>query len=525
MIFYSFLLRDKLISVMNIMEADPGDYKLPSESCINPQTQTAVPTVPVSSMEICTLNVAKNLQIDDPTNYFKDGYENIKTYNVVFDQLSQTDRGESLCRKDPKKDQSYPNCALEFGLGFSPKSTNPSKCVPYKCPPGFTLNSGKTGCDKPKMIPSRKSQNEFCAEKWYDWFMIPNYHIGNKYVKLNDTCYKPCNPGFIPSFGVDPVDGYSPGLGSTDRPDMCASKQTYFGGKYNTPQDYCPLAAIKRLSSTRKTLIKDYEYAIQNKYKEANEIIDEKFKKNKLNKTIDKEVNEIINTSLNSKLDDIYPASQNDIVACRTLITDERIGEAYNTCKLLEENPNFYLTSMQADGVSSTAAELKVKLLKKACHALFCNPNDNPIASVSNTVYVSPDGIETVLDPKKTFCFPDVAEDKSLQTTVQGHNQSAVIANGGDSSKLTKQFVDIDKNQNPPIYNDVTDRMLLRIKMIPLLIGITVFIYVCYIFFTETTLGKWIWKKIKEISFKIWAFLTCLDVQQTKTTTESLNGS
>lgn len=489
---------------------------LEKESCV--KSNIPLDTTPIQSLEVCTLAVAKKLKIDDPKDYFIKGYENTKTNNTTFDKNSATDRYESLCRKDPKQEVSYPNCILHFGMGYASKPNDPSKCIPFECPPGFTPD--KNGCIKPESISSSRLKKEFCNERWYDWFMVPNYQLGNKYIKLDGKCYQPCNPGFVPSFGTDPVDGYSPGLGTTDHPEMCANKDTYLGGKYNTPQNYCPLAAIKRLSSTRESLKRDYENVILNKYKEVDEDyekLDTVTKKN-IDSNIKQEVDDMI-TSIHSKLEDIYPASQNDIVACRTLIDDNRVGEAYNTCKLLDENADYYLTNMQEDGVSLPTAQLKVNLLKKACHSLFCNKNDNPIASVSNTVYTGADGTETIIDPDKTFCFPDAANDKDIQALVQNNNKSGAskVNSGNSKPTSTKSFVDIYKDLKFPIYGDVTDKMILSVKIIPNIIAIVILIYVIYVFFKYTEIGQWLLKKIKDILFSIWAFLSCLEVTRTKT--------
>jgi hypothetical protein len=500
------------------------DKVLSKESCVKPGTNSSLPTDPINSLEVCTLSVAKILEIDDPTYYFKDGYNNLKTHNTKYDQEeSQTDRYETLCRKDPdpKKNKSYPLCAIQYGLGFSTKPSDASKCIAFQCPPGFTPD--EKGCIKPNTIVAKKPKSDFCEERWYDWFMVPNYHLGNKYVKLDKQCYQPCNPGFVPSFGTDPVDGYSPGIGAIDRPEMCANKDTYLGGKYNTPQNYCPLAVIKRLSSTRDSLKRDYDLSITNKFNEVNEAIDKKLQDKTIDKVTTQEVEDMIN-SIHSTLEDVYPMSQNDIVACRTLIDDQRVGEAYSICKGIDENSDYYLTKMREDGVSLPTAELKVKLIKKACHSLFCNPNDNPISSISNPVYIGPDGTETIIEPDKTFCFPDVAEDKQLQSIVQSHNKSGTSkVNVGSSSTTapTKSYVDIYKDAKAPLYSDVTDKMVLSIKIIPNIIGLVVLIYVIYIFFTETKLGQDIWKWIKMIVKKIWAFLTCLSVKTIVSESES----
>jgi len=489
---------------------DLEDYKLKTESC------KSITTYPINSLEVCTLTMAKSFKIDDPEVYFKKGYDNLKSHNEIWDQTSKTDRYESLCRKDPKKEISYPLCTLEHGLGFSADPKDPSKCIALECPPGFTSN--EKGCIKPNSISAKKPKNEFCEERWYDWFMVPNYHLGNKYIKLENQCYQPCNPGFVPSFGTDPVDGYSPGVGIKNLPEMCATKESYMGGKYNTPQNYCPLAVIKRLSNTRDSLINEYKNTINNNI--DNGIINDKAQE-EIDTTVPQEVTNMIN-SIHSTLEDVYPMSQNDIVACRTLINDERVGEAYSICKALDENSDYYLTKLREDGISLPTAELKVKLLKKACHSLFCNPNDNPISSVSNPVYKAPDGTETILEPDKTFCFPDVADDKQLQTLVESHNKSGVTkVNMGSSSVSapTKSYVDIYKDAKAPLYKDMTDKMVLSIKIIPNTIALVVLVYIFYVFFTETKLGQDIWKKVKEIAFKVWAFLTCLPVTETRTIT------
>lgn len=486
-------------------------------------TDKSIPTYPINSLEVCTLNMAKTLEIDEPEVYFKKGYENLKSHNEIWDQESETDRYESLCRKDPKKEISYPLCTLlEHGLGFSADPKDASKCIAFQCPPGF--KPSEKGCIKPDTIPAKKPKNEFCEERWYDWFMVPNYHLGNKYINLgSNQCYQPCNPGFVPSFGTDPVDGYSPGVGIKNLPEMCANKDTYLGGKYNTPQNYCPIAMIKRLSTTRESLINNYTDAIKNKYTEAGETLSTNTTiDNAVKKAVPQEVEDMI-TSIHSTMEDIYPLSQNDIVACRTLINDERVGEAYSICKTLDENSDYYLTKLREDGISLPTAELKVKLLKKACHSLFCNPNDNPISSVSNPVYKSADGTETILEPDKTFCFPDVAEDRQLQTLVESHNKSGITkVNMGSSSVSapTKSYIDIYKDAKAPLYNDMTDKMVLSIKIIPNTIALVVLIYIFYVFFVYTEIGQWIWKKVKEFAFKLWAFLTCLSVTKTETITK-----
>lgn len=110
-----------------------------------------------------------------------------------------------------------------------------------------------------------KNEKAFCENKWYDWFVIPNYHFGNQYEK--DTgmyskqdirrCYKPCGRGLMPYMDIN---------GSN----ICVKKNLVSNGIYGKKIDYSPLALINLIGNSSKEnlinlyyLMSLYEY---NKY-------------------------------------------------------------------------------------------------------------------------------------------------------------------------------------------------------------------------------------------------------------------
>jgi hypothetical protein len=98
-----------------------------------------------------------------------------------------------------------------------------------------------------------------CDERWYDWFSIPNYHLGNGYENPDPanpgTCYTPCQAGSLPAFQLDPVDGQNLHfIPNEENNGQCISRANYFGGKYAAGTDYCPLSWIYILNSSPQSL-------------------------------------------------------------------------------------------------------------------------------------------------------------------------------------------------------------------------------------------------------------------------------
>lgn len=339
----------------------------------------------IPPIEKCTNAMAKQLGID-----------NIQSYLTNDSSLCTTIEASS-----------YPHCILEHGVGFI---RNGDKCSTIKeCPDGFTPD--EKGCIKPDAINATLSKGELCDERWTDWFTIPNYHLGNKYQLSNKKCMKPCGRGQVPSYGNDPVDGEKADVASVNNLDKCVEKKQYFSGKYENGPDYCPIAMIKLLSSTPDTLKNDYVNILSaNKNISLRDTLINDFKSEaesiwKLSKSIlDKEVP--INLS------------QADLRACRSLYDDKHVNEAYMVCKKLStvEGEKELFAQFKNEGLSKEQANLRLLAMKKSCHSMFCNNNDNPGAYIIS---------DTPIEP---VCFKDVEKiilDKEIAKQKQIDNEQS----------------------------------------------------------------------------------------------------
>jgi hypothetical protein len=156
------------------------------------------------------------------------------------------------------------------------------KCVlKGDCPPGFEKSEDGTKCvmymDDINIYRYKKEHK--CEEQYIDWITIPNYHLGNKYFKLNtgdkesdfNGCFDPCNNDFVP---------YNTNQNSPDSM-HCIRKSIANIGRYGgSTLDYCPLVLIILLSCDSNPL--------PNKFKA--EYIDHKSKKEEIEPLIKKEI-------------------------------------------------------------------------------------------------------------------------------------------------------------------------------------------------------------------------------------------
>jgi hypothetical protein len=159
---------------------------------------------------------------------------------------------------------------------------NSEKCVLIgDCPPGFEKSDDQTTCvmymDDINIYRYKKENK--CEEQYIDWITIPNYHLGNKYFKLNtgdnesdfNGCFDPCNNDFIP---------YNTNQNSPDSI-QCIRKSIANIGRYGeSTLDYCPLVLIILLSCDSNPL--------SSKFK--SEYIDHKKKKEEIDPQIKQEI-------------------------------------------------------------------------------------------------------------------------------------------------------------------------------------------------------------------------------------------
>jgi hypothetical protein len=335
----------------------------------------------VSAGEVCSLEMAKVLGINDRLGGYYDRdrpeYAKIKTYNLDIDR--QQNRSQLIC-KAKDETEAYPLCLLSSnvgaGIGFVPKKGDPNVCITYDCPPGFDSQT-KGVCTKP-LEDALVSKVSRCDERWHDWFMIPNYHLGNKYYSAEPgKCYAPCSSGNLPNFAKDPVDGSKVDFSSTDQLDKCISRADYFGGKYSSGSEYCPIAWIHRMSvneqAVRNQLTDDIKALQKDKGVMKNDAVDQVQLENEINSRAKMVVKEASSTF------EKVPLPNKDMhKACKTLHTDERLLSAYNVCKSVRDNEDLFMEDLQKNGDSDDIQKKKVAVIKYACNGVFCNEAVDP---------------------------------------------------------------------------------------------------------------------------------------------------
>lgn len=346
----------------------------------------------VSAGEVCSIKVAKEISINATYNreneatYYKDGYTKIKTYNLEVDTANETisDESAKLCQTYERNSRAEPLCPLVPGAGFgftrkiNPSTLNP-ECVTAECPTGFTPDGNK--CIKPKvsktiLLPSR------VEERWYDWFMVPNYHLGNKYVKSGDTNYAPCVKGSIPSYQKDPVDGLMKSFNSSAKDELgkCVKKEQYFGGKYLNSDTYCPLAWVYRAGATKKKLKELYLDEINN--------IEQTGRGTEYLDTLKGQVENIVREDIYEPIildgfQDYIGKPQTDEArnACDSLdnLNVERKNNAYIICSDIKSiGKDKYIEKLRKENEEKEPiAQERYKRALQACDTLFCNDNKN----------------------------------------------------------------------------------------------------------------------------------------------------
>lgn len=211
----------------------------------------------------CSVAVAKSEGIfsSDGSSVFNSTISNTKGLSNDF--LTNSKR-YSVCNYDKKNNKASSNCGLN-----SPflSKTGDNKCAVVSCPPGFNKINGECVLSSEYIKPYSMNKKNVCDEKIYDWFTIPNYHLGNRYKTFNKDhedsrkthpknlikCYEPCELGKIP-YITDPTDI------SSDTNQVCINKEIADYGIYGEKSlDYCPLALIHLLGYNKELFRTDYE--------------------------------------------------------------------------------------------------------------------------------------------------------------------------------------------------------------------------------------------------------------------------
>jgi hypothetical protein len=266
-----------------------------------------------------------------------------------------------------------------------------------------------------------------CDERWYDWFVIPNYHLGNNFSNIGDVgnCYAPCPEFQVPSYVYDPVDGSTLDFVTSQDLTKCVSRNDYFFSKYKIGSDYCPLAWIHRLNATPPTLQRKMN-AIYTDFASSNtntNFVFQNFKNSQNINNISTQISQQCSSYFDNIDTPLTTAMEN---ACIQLNTPDRVQEAYNWCSELYNNEEEYINRINTESGDSTHTDKKITMMKQACNDLFCNPNNEDALDliVENSVCFPP---PPDIDPTTGEIITE--DDKPYPQQPGGTNSSQVIVN------------------------------------------------------------------------------------------------
>jgi hypothetical protein len=354
--------------------------------------------------EICSIDQALRLGLYDINT---DAYSSsngvdlsdTRTYNK--DDPNDYLKKKVFCRQYQNESVSYPLCPLVGGVPYTQVIGDPSRCIPARCPPGFTQNPNDiTECIKPTdyMFATRSQE---CSEKAYDWYTIPNYHLGNRYNKVSGTCYRPCTGDTVPFVRTDPVDNTDWNLSSMNSNELnkkCVPKANYMNGKYSSDNNYCPIATIKRLSTIPSSL----QAELQQKTNEmVLNIPNRSAVKQQINSKLAQDAATVA-TSCHLTLENVKSGTKQFQIACEKMVTSDEIKETYNVCKNLKYHPNKIISGWRTE-LNNDDEDIRIKkaVLEKACHEVFCNKPENAMEAGEQPLCFKPQTVDVSVYNKK----------------------------------------------------------------------------------------------------------------------------
>jgi hypothetical protein len=366
-------------------------------------------TETVNTGEVCTISSAMKYNIFDKIKYFdnsklpeQDIFNIDKHINNAVDKTLPY----SLCSIDDNNaNVAIENCVLSYDNPWKtlkkPGSSNCSLPNKIELPPGLSYD--KTGdIIIPDPIFRHKTKVGYCQEKWYDWFTIPDYHLGNKVTVLNQAdkprnilkCYKPCNIGYIPRDNNNILFINN-----------CVLKDYYNYGLYKGTFHYLPISLILLLGSTEESLKSYYRLTLNNAKQniiDNNLILDHEVYNNLYNDSdtfsrlynnnsdpndrgikfsIKNRINELF--TIPFEVENIIVPDNNVIEISKPIITKIKIQQAYDICKKLYDLSvdakkqtllNEWLTSLASVSDQDTNCnkfKKQLLILKKACNVTF----------------------------------------------------------------------------------------------------------------------------------------------------------
>ena len=136
---------------------------------------------------------------------------------------------------------------------------------------------------------------------------------------------------------------------------------------------------MKQLGTSKQELIQEYQKALS-------EVPNRNDHGSKIESDVSTVIEELY-TNIQQNITDTDMLTGEQLNACRKLHTEPRLTETYSICKNVMENPDVFMDNFLKDGNDPTVASNKMILLKKACHNLFCNKNDDAGTVVAEKVW------------------------------------------------------------------------------------------------------------------------------------------
>ena len=328
----------------------------------------------VQPAEVCSYETVKKLGIN----------------NIILSNETINNRISGTCIQSQSVDVNEaiasPYCIFSSNAGFGFVSDGTNKCRTIECPTGFTLEKNSITCTKPS-IPAVIQKSSRCDGQAEDWFMIPNHHLGNKFNSSNSDCYAPCGVNSVPFYHTDPVDGQIAAWVSApaDQTSRCVSKNNYFMGKYANTSDFCPLAWIKRISSTPDEIQDDMKNEIYSKHGSNCADLHTDFYKDMI-ASLPMRADEVANKSKN-RIENVpltvSKGCEKQYLKADGTINTDRISKAYKVCSSVQQDPDAMKeTFKQTFGDTDDIANFKIRMLNQACQATFYNTNPGNPASL-----------------------------------------------------------------------------------------------------------------------------------------------
>lgn len=361
--------------------------------------------------ETCTIESAKNMGIYDKYKYFNNNVskDDIIETDTLLNNKRDGNKKYSLC--SIKNNVVYQNCAITTNNPWKTLSNDNEYC---KLPSDIVLPNDlsyvkdkKDIIKKPEKIPKYKSKTEFCQERWYDWFTIPDYHLGNKYLLYEDkekknksVCFKPGDIGkilIVKNGDTSKIENY-----------QCILREKYNYPYFSTTFYYLPISLILLLGITKKNILKINNRILRDKkinlegilknitiddelYKEL--IWNEEKPEEELSDTL-KNIYENIKKDIKIAINNLfkYPFDATNIIPPTTevrkisdsLMTKERLEDAYMIASELHKimndpdqtkfnNYKQQLADISGYNITDPKFFKQLLILKTACNVAFDN--------------------------------------------------------------------------------------------------------------------------------------------------------